>query len=1095
MALQIIAGGSGSGKSDYIYKDIINKSRENNQMNYIIVVPEQYTMATQKRIVNMHPNKGIHNIDVVSFERLAYKVFEEVGGQNRPVLDDTGKNLIVRKVLGERKKELGYFGSNINKTGFVAEIKSVISELLQYDIDVEKLEKIRGQVDNRQLAAKLNDIGLVYEGFKNYLKDNYITSEEILDVLCRVIEKSKIISSSEIILDGFTGFTPIQYKLLNLLLIICENVYITVTIDAREKINVRDGMHNLFFMSREMYYRLMKLCDENHVKINDIIYLQDDINYRFKISGVNEELSFLEKNIFRYTGEVYEKNTENIKIYAASTAKDEINYVVGEIIRLTRFEGYHYRDIAIVTGDMASYGKLAGNICEQNNIPCFVDHKKSVTDNPAVELIRSALEMIEKNYSYDSVMRYLKTGIAGVSRENVDVIDNYCVAVGIRGAKAWHNAWTKRGRGRNAFLLEPLNMLREQIIAPFIALEQVLKDKESDVQTCVNALYNFIVELELSKNIDRLAMREDTGNEYDQLYKKIIELFDEMVELLGKERVGLKEFNRIIDAGFEEIKVGLIPPTSDCVVIGDIERTRLDNIRVLFFAGVNDGIIPKKSDNKGVLSETERDSLEKIDVTLSPSAREKAFVQKFYLYLLLTKASDKLYITYSTKSSEGAQLLPSYLIRNIRCSFPNITIVLPEDAACQKKYIKVPKSEIVWSRDNYIKALAQNMAIELYNGNIHGSVSAFETFSACKFAYFLKYGLGLEEKEEYSFEVNDFGTIMHSVLEQASKELRKNGQSLSTLEPEERTALVKECVENTAEDYKDTILKDNSRNEYMIKRITELADRTLSTIGNQLSSGLFTPDAYEINFLMDEQEVPLDGAKAVMSINGKIDRIDVCEDDENVYVRVIDYKTGKSDFDLIKTYYGLKMQLVTYMRAAMNIEAKRHPGKNIIPAGILYYNIDNPILEADNAGGGDTETMLMEALRMKGLVSDNKNIIDKMDSGLLGKSKVIPVTMKKDGSVDYGKSSVLNKEGFEIMDEYVAKKYTDIGKNILGGAIDVNPYESGSYNACTYCIYSAVCGFMQDLPGSKYRKLKKFSSETIFKNMREGVDEDGRKLD
>ncbi len=1095
MALQIVAGGSGSGKSDYIYKYIIKKSQAESQTNYIIVVPEQYTMATQKRIVNMHPNKGILNIDVVSFERLAYKVFEEVGGQNRPVLDDTGKNLIVRRVLGEKKKELGYFGSNINKTGFVAEIKSVISELLQYDIDVEKLENIAGKIDNRQLSAKLKDIGIVYDGFKNYLKDNYITSEEILDVLCKVIEKSKIISNSEIIFDGFTGFTPIQYKLLNLLLTICQNVYVTVTIDAREKINVRDGMHNLFFMSKEMTYRLNKLCDENHVKISDTIYLDDDINYRFKIGGINEELSFLEKNIFRYTGEVYDKKTENISVYAALTSKDEINYAVGEIIRLTRFEGYHYRDIAIVTGDMEVYGKLAGNICEQNNIPCFVDHKKSVTDNPAVEFVRSALEIVEKNYSYDSVMRYLKTGITGIAREDVDVIDNYCVAVGIRGAKAWHNKWTKKGRGRNAFPLEQLNAMREKIIEPFIELEKVLKDKESNVESCVKALYDFIVRLELSKNIDRLAKREDTGNEYDQLYKKIIELFDEMVELLGEEKVGLKEFNRIIDAGFEEIKVGLIPPTSDCVVIGDIERTRLDNIRVLFFVGVNEGIIPKKSDSKGVLSEAERDSLEKIDVTLSPSAREKAFVQKFYLYLLLTKASDRLYITYSLKTSEGMQLLPSYLIRNIRRSFPNVTMVLQEDTVRQKKYIRVPKSEIIWSENNYIKALAQNLAVELYGGNIHGSVSAFETFSACKFAYFLKYGLGLEEKEEYSFEVNDFGTIMHSVLEQASKELVRNGQSLSTLEPEARVTLVKKCVENAVTDYKDTILKDNSRNAYMIKRITELADRTLSTIGSQLSSGLFTPDAYEINFLMDEQEVPVDDAKAVMSINGKIDRIDVCEDEENVYVRVIDYKTGKSDFDLLKTYYGLKMQLVTYMRAAVNIEAKRHPGKNIIPAGILYYNIDNPIIETDNAGGDDTEAMINEALRMKGLVSDNKNIIDKMDSDINGKSKVIPVTMKKDGSVDYGKSSVLSKDGFDIMDEYVAKKYTDIGKNILCGDIEVNPYESGNYNACTYCIYNAVCGFTKDLPGSSYRKLKKFPSDTIFKNMKEGVDENGRKLD
>ncbi|MDY5807778.1 MAG: hypothetical protein SPM04_09590, partial [Lachnospira sp.] len=223
MPIQIIAGGSGSGKTTCVINEVIKKSIENPSGNYIVVVPEQYTMSTQKKLVESHPRKGILNIDVVSFERLAFKVFEEIGGENRPVLDDTGKNLIVRKVLADSRKELQYFRSSINKVGFVSELKSVISELLQYDYSPEKFMAIGADIkDNNLLKSKISDIGLVYDRFKQYLHDNYITSEEILDVLCDLVEESERIRNSELVFDGFTGFTPIQYKLIRILAGCCK---------------------------------------------------------------------------------------------------------------------------------------------------------------------------------------------------------------------------------------------------------------------------------------------------------------------------------------------------------------------------------------------------------------------------------------------------------------------------------------------------------------------------------------------------------------------------------------------------------------------------------------------------------------------------------------------------------------------------------------------------------------------------------------------------------------------------------------------------------------------------------------------------------
>jgi ATP-dependent helicase/nuclease subunit B len=644
MSLQFITGGSGAGKSEYLSRLVCEESVRRPHDNFIVVVPEQYTMETQKKLVHMHSRKGILNIDVVSFERLAYKVFEELGGGNRPVLDDTGKNLIVRRVLEKEKKKLDYFGSSIEKTGFVSELKSVISELLQYGITPQQLGEIGENVkEKQQLSAKLKDIRLVYEEFMAFLSTNYITSEEILDVLCGLVEKSKLIAGSEIIFDGFTGFTPIQYKLMRLLLVYSKGIKISVTIDKKERPTGHEGWNNLFFMSKEMMNRLIAICEEEGINVDDTVCVDRDINYRYEGA---KDLAYLERNLFRYKGGVYTGTPENIRIYEGSNPKEELQYIVSEILQLTRKEGFRYRDIAVVTADLETYGKVAANMMKQNDIPAFLDYKRSVAANPYVEMLCSALEIVEKGYPYDTMFRYLRTGLTGISRHDIDMLENYCLAVGIRGSRAWHEPWKKKMK-RSTYQpeLETLNALREQIMAPLLNLEAVLKDKEANVRAYVTAVYEFVTALHSAEQIKALSECEPAGNEYEQLYAKVLELFDRIVELLGEEKVSLKEFNRIVAAGFEEMKVGLLPPTSDCVMIGDIERTRLDNVKVLFFAGVNDGVVPKKNENCSVLSETDRSILEAQEIVLSPSAREKAFIQKFYLYLMMTKASHRLYLS------------------------------------------------------------------------------------------------------------------------------------------------------------------------------------------------------------------------------------------------------------------------------------------------------------------------------------------------------------------------------------------------------------------------------------------------------------------
>ncbi|MDF2472527.1 MAG: addB, partial [Anaerocolumna sp.] len=448
MALQLILGSSGSGKSYRLYKKMISESMEKPENNYLIIVPEQFTLQTQKDIVTMHPNHGTMNIDILSFMRLAYRVFDEVGGNDIPVLEDTGKSMVLRKIITKHKKELELFQHDVQKQGFINELKSLISEIFQYSITEDKLKEMEALAANRpMLQSKLHDIIIIYQGFKDFLREKYITAEEILDVLCQVIDKSELISGSVVCLDGFTGFTPAQYQLLTILMKKAKQVLITVTIDPREDITQADEEYKLFHLSKKTISRLMTIAEEEGIKIDKPFYAENEMQVPFRYRN-SKALAALEHNIFRYPIKCYEAEQENISIHAARDRKQEVQFVVREIKHLIREEQYRYKDIAVVTGDIGNYGRLLGQEFDKAGIPCFIDHKRDLMANPFIEFLRSTLDIMKKDFDYESVFRYLRSGMANESQEDVDILENYIIALGIRGHKRWQTEWTRVYRGQ-----------------------------------------------------------------------------------------------------------------------------------------------------------------------------------------------------------------------------------------------------------------------------------------------------------------------------------------------------------------------------------------------------------------------------------------------------------------------------------------------------------------------------------------------------------------------------------------------------------------------------------------------------------------------
>lgn len=1102
MPLKFVFGPSGSGKSSYLYQHVIQESMKYPERNYIVLVPEQFTMQTQKDLVMMHERKGIMNIDVLSFARLAYRVFEETGGGGLPVLDDEGKNLILRKIAGDYESELKMLGGHMKKQGYISEVKSVISEFTQYDIGEDEIERVMESAgESSRLYYKLADIRLLYRGFTDYLREKYITKEELLDVLSREVEKSERLKNSTVVLDGFTGFTPVQDRLLGELMRHCREVIVTVTMDRRENPYVYEHPYQLFALSKQMVTSLLQIAKQNKIPVEESVELYDHVPWRFK---EQEALAFLEKHLFRYGAGAYEKEQEQVKLHLAKNPREEAYAVAEQVRRMMREDGYRLRDIGVIVSDMDVYADHLKQAFIKYDIPFFMDHKRSILLNSFVEYIRSVLHMAEQSFSYESVFRFLRTNLAGFTYEEIDELENYVIGLGIKGYKHWQEKWTRKLKGMAQEDLDKMNHYRRQLVEKVDGLIYVLRQRRKTVADITRAIYEFMVQENLQV---RLAEQEELfkakgelalAREYAQIYRIVIELFDKFVELLGDEEVRLSEYCKLLDAGLEEARVGVIPPEVDQVVIGDMQRTRLKDIKALLFAGANDVYLPGALLRTGLLSELDREKFAREKLTLSAGGKEKAYVQKFYLYLNLTKPSEKLDIYYSKVSADGKSVRPSYLIQELQKLFPKLKVrdeerylkeqELTENIGfdrmirefVQKRhetdgawcelyswYKKNPKWQEKVERfleagyyRKPLDALTEEAAKRLYGEEFETSITRMERFAVCAFSHFLTYGLGLREREEYDFQAADLGNVCHRALERFSYKVERETGDWLKLTEEQRNQYVEESVEEAIADYGNSILYSSSRNAYLIVRMKRMLEKTVWALTKQLAAGDFKPSAYEMRFA-----------------NGKIDRVDTCEDGDCIYVKVIDYKTGSKSFDVTALYHGLQLQLMVYMDAALQLEQKKHPEKEILPAGVFYYRIQDPLI--DRPKEGEERESILKELKPDGMISLEKEVLEHLDHCMVGESSVIPVKYNKNGSLSKS-SKAASAQDFYFMMKYAVNKVEEIRQKILSGDVKVNPYRRGTETSCDYCSYRQICGFDTKMEGYRYREIDAMSVDKVI---------------
>ncbi|MCI6782226.1 MAG: helicase-exonuclease AddAB subunit AddB [Lachnospiraceae bacterium] len=1140
MALQFVLGSAGSGKSGYVFRKTVKEAQKNLKKNYYVVVPEQFTMQTQRELVRLQEKNSIMNIDVVSFQRLAYRIFDELGKTNMAVLEETGKNLVLRKVAEERMDDLHVMQGNMKKMGYISEVKSLISELTQYNIDPDTLETfIEEQNMSPAFSYKLQDILTMYRGFRSAISGMYITAEEVLEAFCDMAEESKLLKDAVLVLDGFTGFTPIQNNVLYRLMEIVSDIYVTVTIDPAEDIYSYHDMQELFAMSKKTIASLMKMAEETHFEVAEPVVLKNPQADRFREAPV---LRFLEQNLFRTRHHRYEKKDEKelkegIEILSLPNPRRELQYAAEEIARLVHTGEYRYRDFAIISGAIEEYGSYVPQIMEEFGIPFFLDTTKNILLHPFLEFVRSLLQVIEDNFSEEAMFRYLRCGLSQISEDEIDLLENYVLAAGIRGKKKWEARFIYTTHEVAEEDLEALNELRIRVMEPFSELTAVFRKKGATVRECTTALYQFIVSLQIEQ---QLKYRENQykeatdlakAKEYAQIYRIVMDILDKMATLLGDEVMDVSEYAKVLEAGFEAAKVGVIPGGYDCVMIGDIERTRLDDIKVLFIVGVNDGIVPKSDNRGGIISQLEREELAKNHMELAPTARERVFIQRFYLYLAVTKPSQKLYLTYARVGSDGSAKRPSYFIHMIEGLFPGLkaelitgeqideTLVTPESSMAflleglyQEDAEWNEEKEALWQAllhwyekepayQEQVKAIleaaelkyhaepiSRAVAKALYGNELKNSVTRLEQYAACACAHFLTYGLRLQERELFEFRMADMGNIYHQALENYSRYLKESAYSWFDITEEAQKQLMERAMEEAIAASGNAAMADTAANRYQVAKMKKIFERTIWALTSQIRQGKFEPAQFEVgfsytdnlnavNFKLSEEEH--------MRLQGRIDRIDTYEDKDKLYVKIIDYKSGNTGFELLSLYHGLKLQLVVYMNAAMELFAKRNPAKEVVPAGMFYYHIDDPMVEGTGSESEEEiRRKILENLRLDGVVNTEDDIFRAMDVELSGKSNVLPISVNKDGTVRKSDKAV-DKEEFKLIADYTNYRIAEAGNAILKGNTEVNPYLLKNRSSCDYCPYAAVCGFDKKIPGYEVRRLEELSSEEIYERMKE----------
>lgn len=1116
MAIRYIFGRASRGKTYRVFEEIKRALHRKKDEKLILIVPEQFTLQAERDLIKYLQVPGIMKVEVLSFTRLAYNVFNEVGGITRIPIDEQGKSMMLRKIMEETQGELSVYGNVAKQQGFISKYIELLGELKKNNVHPEDIEEQIQSLEDGMMKEKLKDVFLIYKNFMEFAKIDYLDSEDAINLLIEKLDESHMYEDASIWVDGFSSFSAQTITLIGRLMVRAKGFTLSLPMDQDALARDREVFH----LPRKIVAEISGMAKRQGIK-EEII----DLNH-LKGFG-SKEINHLETEIYAFPYHQYKEEVENIEIFQGSNIYTEIEYMATKVVELVRERNYRWRDIAVVCNKIESYGSILKRTFEEYEIPYFLDQKRGIMNNPIIEFVLSTLETIMKGYSYGDVSRLLKTGFSPLAVEEYEILENYMIQYGIRG-----NKWKSPFRWGEEEKLEKINEIREKFMQPLLKLEKKLKGKQTFEKTTKD-LYTYLEEVGVKEKlhswIEQLRREGlyEYVNENTQIWNILMETFDQLVEILGEQEISLRNYHGILQSGFASFEIGIIPTTLDQVLVGQIQRSKSHDIKALFVVGVNDGVLPSGVEDKDILSNEEKLTLKEAGVDLGSDNEIRSQQERFLIYSALSKPKEFLWLSFALADGEGKALRPSTLIDGVKKIFPKLRQKgdLIKTEAGEKYLVSMGHSTLKhlienlrlyadgqeiydfwWEvykwyyrqpqwrepllniveglfHKNQVSYVGEKQAKRIYTYPIHSSVSRLEGFVSCPFAHFIKYGLRPKERQEYKVEAPDIGELFHDAMAKFTDRLKEKDLNWRDVDRELSGEVMDGVIEEIVPEYGEGVFHSTHRYKYLVKRLKRISKRAIWTLTNHLKKGEFDLYGHELSFGKGGDFPPLEielASGEKIFLEGRIDRIDVLEGEEE-YIKIIDYKSGSKDFSLSDIYYGLSLQLMVYLDAVLQYQ-KNPKGKEFKPAGIFYFKIDDPMIQSEEKLVEKVEEQIAKKLKMKGLVLKDVNIVKAMDGDIKGQSSILPAGIGK-GDSFYKSSSALEEEGFFKLLEHCRSLIKEISEEMLKGNIKIFPVKKDKLAACKYCSYGGICQFDPLLEDNKYNNIVKLKDEEVLEKI------------
>lgn len=1147
MGISVIRGGASSGKSSLCLKQISEVHEKNPDAKCIMLVPDHYSYETERSFVDFFGGIGLNNIDVLTLRRMSINLLT---ARERNHLTPSGKMILIHKAVKNACEELANVKdmdmkliASMRRQGFLEVMTSLLSEMKRYNVTPEVLaEKASSVSNNKTLKNKLLALACVSEKYTEYVEESgsFDSEDDLYRLASRIENGNDFDNNTYVWINRFDKFMPQQLCVIEALLKKGASITVSICCPVTDDENVR-----------EIYL-------ETEKTIKQIYDLAD-------IYGLDGEYT-TDKPLRHLTGKddlytlfnnwsedfVYPEIPQNMALFQSRDTYGEIERIACKIVDLVREDGYHFKDIALLCGDVNDYRHLTEAIFREYEIPYFTDRKIILSDHPIAMQILSLFGILEDDWSYEAVFRYLRAGFIyrpnanktfynAIGQSEIDALENYVLKYGIRGGSKWlsddpwyaendiittafAHATEQNSRNKNT------DLLRREIISPIKQFKEKTKGRKTVIEFAT-ALFEYLGDINLYNGLKsdiHTFRKKDMINEAEQftkIWNLILDVLNQLTVTLKNDKINLSEFAEYINVGLSQCEIRTIPSGIDQVYVGDAERSSHTNIKIIFVVGAKNGTFPTGIGSEGFLSNSDRNILrEEHNIELAPDTKKKLDEQYFKAYRALSAVCDKLYFSYSVQDEEGHSLSPSHLISDIVRKFPKIrtddnllsnplsdgiyisspqaTIhrMLINMSARKKEKNKLwdivydwykekaewkPMLSLIQRADYYDKRkilLDGDIAQLLYNGKIAYSASRINTFTSCPFEYFLKYGLNAKERDIWDVTPANIGTYAHEVINKFCLAV-ENGADTNeekitcwrNLSAENRNTILNNIIEETCQNMLSSNVRDKERTANIFKRMGKTISNAAILIQKTLSAGGFAQNGMEYSFDAELSDT--------VSVRGIIDRIDICNDLDKAYVRIIDYKTGKTNFDIKSIYNGYNMQMIIYAIAAMQFT------DNADISGIYYTSVRDEIKKLNNK---ITEDNIKEA-NEKALVLDGITFAEEDEKAINNLLYNIDNEFFKNGESTFTKLSLDDKsqkiKGLRTSDEinglikFVADTIVKADSKIRSGDISMSPYPvSTQSNACSYCPYSAVCRF--DGENCHTRELETISDKEIWEIMK-----------